>query len=181
MSFHTICSFSQDIITKKSGEDIKANISEVGINEIKYKKFENQEGPTYSILKQDILIVRYSNGSKDIFNEPSITSSLNNDDLFLQGQKDALKYYKGYKGSVDATLLTSVLLSPIIGLVPAISSTSSEIEDSKLNYPNVDLIKKTSYYNGYTQKATKIRNKKVWGNWCIALGVDIIAIIFITH
>ena len=31
--------FSQDLITLKSGQDISAKIIEVGINEIKYKKF----------------------------------------------------------------------------------------------------------------------------------------------
>lgn len=64
----TIC-FSQDIMTKKSGEDIQGKVLEVTSSEIKYKKFDNQDGPTYSMLKSDVLMVRYKNGTKDIFTE----------------------------------------------------------------------------------------------------------------
>jgi hypothetical protein len=64
-------SYSQDIITTKSGEDIKAKVLEVNTTEIKFKKIDNIEGPTFSVLKSEILLVRYSNGSKDIFYENS--------------------------------------------------------------------------------------------------------------
>ncbi|MGN6213958.1 hypothetical protein [Parafilimonas sp.] len=60
---------AQDTITLKNSDDIKAKVLEVTTTEIKYKKFENLNGPTYSILKSDILLIRYENGTKDIFNE----------------------------------------------------------------------------------------------------------------
>ena len=60
--------YSQDMITTKSGEDIKAKVLEITFHEVKYKKAENIEGPTYTISKSDILLIRYENGSKDIFN-----------------------------------------------------------------------------------------------------------------
>jgi len=63
-----IC-FSQDTITKKSGVVIQAKVIEVGQTEIKYKKFDYQNGPTYVILKSDVLMIRYENGTKDIFIE----------------------------------------------------------------------------------------------------------------
>lgn len=63
-----IC-LSQDLITKKSGEEIVAKILEVGQTEIKYKKFDFQDGPTFVILKSDVLMIRYENGTKDIFIE----------------------------------------------------------------------------------------------------------------
>lgn len=60
---------AQDTIILKSSQDIKAKVLEVTTTEIKYKKFENLNGPTYSILKSDISMVRYENGTEDIFNE----------------------------------------------------------------------------------------------------------------
>jgi len=60
---------TQDVITKKSGEDVQAKVLEVGLSEIKYKKFDNQNGPTFTMLKSEILMVRYENGTKDIFTE----------------------------------------------------------------------------------------------------------------
>lgn len=65
----TFFGYSQDVITKKTGEDIKSKVIDVGLTEVKYKKFENLNGPTYSVLKSDILMIRYENGTKDIFIE----------------------------------------------------------------------------------------------------------------
>ena len=60
---------AQDIIVKKNGDEIKAKIIEVGTTEIKYKKFENlQTSPIYSIYKSDVFMIKYADGSKDVFN-----------------------------------------------------------------------------------------------------------------
>lgn len=99
----SIC-FSQDIMTKKSGEDIQANVLEVTTTEIKYKKFESQNGPTYSILKSDVLMIRYKDGTKDIFaqeknsNVASAPSTTNSD-------SKAIIYFirsTGFNGSLAA-------------------------------------------------------------------------------
>ena len=68
-------SVAQDVITKKSGEDIKAKVLEVTTTEIKFKKSEMPDSPIFSLLKSDVLIVRYENGTKDIFNELPIKES----------------------------------------------------------------------------------------------------------
>ena len=60
---------AQDIITLKNGTDIQALVQEVGEVDVKYKKFENPNGPNYTLKKTEILIIRYANGSKDIFSE----------------------------------------------------------------------------------------------------------------
>tara|TARA_A100001015_G_scaffold313727_1_gene421631 strand:- start:826 stop:1518 length:693 start_codon:yes stop_codon:yes gene_type:complete len=60
--------FSQDVITKKDGIDINAKITEITINEVSYKKFSNLQGPSYTISKNEILMIRYENGEKEIFN-----------------------------------------------------------------------------------------------------------------
>lgn len=60
-------SYGQDVITKKDGTDIAAKVLEVNTGDIKYKKFDNQQGPTFTMLKSEILIIRYENGSKDVF------------------------------------------------------------------------------------------------------------------
>lgn len=57
---------AQDVITLKNGTDINALVQEVGDIEVKYKKFDNPNGPNYTLKKTEILIIRYTNGSKDI-------------------------------------------------------------------------------------------------------------------
>ena len=54
-------SSAQDIIYKKNHEEIKAKITEIGIDEIKYKMFDLQEGPDIVILKNDIWKIKFSN------------------------------------------------------------------------------------------------------------------------
>ncbi|MAN88809.1 MAG: hypothetical protein CL555_19005 [Algoriphagus sp.] len=65
-------SFSQDVITKRDGTDIQTKILEVTPNEIKYKKFDNQSGPTFTILISDVLMVQYENGTRDVFDQKKI-------------------------------------------------------------------------------------------------------------
>jgi len=179
----SIC-FSQDTITKKSGEDIQAKVLEVTLTEIKYKKFENQNGPTYSILKSNVQMIIYENRTKDIFNEGKQYESIpapgpSTSDLYIQGQRDASKYYRGYKGAGTGTLITS-LVSPLVGLIPAIACSAAQPKEINLNYPNVDLMKDPNYYDGYTQRSKKIKQGKIWTNWGIGLGVNLVAAIILS-
>ena len=176
--------FSQDIITKKTSDDIQAKVLEVTTTEIKYKRFDNPDGPIFTILKSEVLMVRYENGTKDIFieekrNETVSTPNPSSGDLFTQGQLDASKYYNGYKGAGTGTLITS-LVSPLVGLIPAIACSSTQPKEINLNYPNADLIKKSDYFNGYTQKSKKIKQSKVWKNWGIAFGVNLVAVLLLS-
>ncbi len=61
-------SYSQDNIIKRNGEEIRSKVLEIGISEIKYKKFENQEGPTYTIAKSDVFMIKYENGTSEVIN-----------------------------------------------------------------------------------------------------------------
>ena len=78
IAFSTSISFAQDLITKKNGEDIKAKVLEVTPTEIKFNKLEIPNGPIFSILKSEVLIIRYENGSKDVFNETQQVTAKNN-------------------------------------------------------------------------------------------------------
>jgi len=60
---------AQDIITLKNGTDINAFVQKIGDVEIEYKKFDNPNGPNYTLKKTEILMIRYENGTKDIFSE----------------------------------------------------------------------------------------------------------------
>ncbi|MBY0479552.1 MAG: hypothetical protein K2Q24_18025 [Chitinophagaceae bacterium] len=60
--------YAQDIITLRTGETIIAKVSEVGINEVKYLKSSNVNGPVYVAAKADISQIVYENGVKDVFN-----------------------------------------------------------------------------------------------------------------
>ncbi|MDR1437235.1 MAG: porin family protein [Candidatus Symbiothrix sp.] len=66
---------AQDIITLKSGDDVRAKVTEIGTSEVKYKQFSNLSGPTYTIRKSEIFRIKYENGEVEIFDrEPEETS-----------------------------------------------------------------------------------------------------------
>jgi hypothetical protein len=56
---------------KVSGNTVLAKILEISPNEIKYKKFDFQDGPTYVENKSSIRYVRFSNGLKEEFQAPA--------------------------------------------------------------------------------------------------------------
>jgi len=59
---------AQDIIIKKNAEEIPAKVLEVEIEVIKYKRQDNLEGPVISISKADVFMIKYANGTKEVFN-----------------------------------------------------------------------------------------------------------------
>lgn len=57
----------QDIIVLQSGEEIAAKVIKVGSEEVEYRKLSNQDGPIYTLNPQDIFMIKYQNGEKDVF------------------------------------------------------------------------------------------------------------------
>jgi hypothetical protein len=62
-----LISFAQDVITLKNGDDIQALVQEIGEVDIKYKKYDNPNGHSYTMKKTEIFMIKYANGSKDVF------------------------------------------------------------------------------------------------------------------
>ena len=63
----TLPMHSQDIVIKKNGDEISTKVTKVSDNEIEYKKWANLDGPVYTMQRNDILLIKYANGEKDIF------------------------------------------------------------------------------------------------------------------
>ncbi len=65
--FLSVSAFAEDVIITKNSERINAIILEVNLDVIKYKKSDSPDGPTYTMVKDDIASVLYSNGQVDVF------------------------------------------------------------------------------------------------------------------
>ena len=64
-----LCSLSamaQDVIVKRNGEELQCKILEVSKNEVKYKRWTNQDGPSFAEKKSDIFMIKYENGEKEV-------------------------------------------------------------------------------------------------------------------
>jgi len=69
----TCACFAQDIILTKDSRKIEAKVTEVNIENVKYKIFNHQDGPLYTIPKSDIVTITYQNGLVDTFGSVSPT------------------------------------------------------------------------------------------------------------
>lgn len=99
---------AQDIITFTNGEQIKAKILEITTTEIKYKKFDYQTGPTITVAKQDVFMVKYPNGDKDVFSSSSAVK-LNGNSSQLAGNERELKAGTSFQIELLQTLSSKVI------------------------------------------------------------------------
>jgi hypothetical protein len=157
-------------------ENIIVKVIEVGTTEVKYKKQDNLNGPMFSILKSDLLMIKYENGTTDDFSnikkiEVADFSAL---DASFQGKIDARKFYTGNKNGAIASILALIPISVmnqssskmfnamIPSLVFATATSLKKPKDENLNYPNISLMENEDYANSYRKEAKKIKNRKIW-------------------
>jgi hypothetical protein len=161
---------AQDTLSMRSGENILVKVIEVGTSEVKYKKLDNINGPLFSILKSDLLTIKYENGTKEDFSN----IKTNSPDLFMQGQNDAIINYKGYKTAGTSVLVTTAFpgYGIFIGIAPALICASSEPLDENLGYPDMNLMKNELYAKGYKQKAKQIKTNKVIHNYLSGVAIQ---------
>ena len=57
---------AQDILVKKNGDELQVKILEITPDLVKYKNFNNLEGPTISVYKRETFMIRYANGTKEV-------------------------------------------------------------------------------------------------------------------
>lgn len=56
-----------DQITLKNGDEVSAKVLEITPTEIKYQKCGVTDGPLYIVKKTDVFMIKYANGSKEVF------------------------------------------------------------------------------------------------------------------
>ncbi|OFX71034.1 MAG: hypothetical protein A2X12_05725 [Bacteroidetes bacterium GWE2_29_8] len=189
---------AQDFITTKNGEEIKAKVLEITQTEVKYKRFENIDGPIYTVNKSDLLIIKYANGdiekmkqlNTNITNNENTPSNLNvnyslnlnakenDNNLCKNAISDSYILYNGKNSGAFWTGFATFMIGPILGLIPAIacSSTPPKYHNLQIPYNKLD---NHDYVYCYKNNAQKIKKKKIWkgyGTGCaVLLGFLIIA------
>jgi hypothetical protein len=119
--FTGMLAHGQDIIVQKNGDEIKAKVEQVLDSEIKYRKFDNLSGPLYSIKKAEVFMIRYENGSKDVFGDQAVVVSPEKTPVKRISITD-----QDLRPARNATILGGALVIPILGL----GITSGAIDDN---------------------------------------------------
>ena len=79
--FSSIYSFGQDTLYTVNGQKIPGKVIEINQNEIKYKKADNPDGPIYVVDKNDIALIEYKNGSKELYGTGSGSADQNDQQI----------------------------------------------------------------------------------------------------
>ncbi len=78
---------AQDIIYKKTKKSLKVKVKEIGLDEVKYVKYEDQDGVIYSIAKDAILKIKFENGETEYF-----ISDFDNPEYYADQKRRAIKF-----------------------------------------------------------------------------------------
>jgi len=79
--------YAQDLIYKKNKEVILSKIVEIGLDEIKYREYNNSESIVYSIAKSEITKIKFENGKEEFF-----VDDMQNSNLYADQKKQAIKF-----------------------------------------------------------------------------------------
>lgn len=76
-----------DIIILNEGTEISSIVEEIRLTEIAYKKCDNPNGPLYIVSKNDVFMIKYKNGSKELISQTNKTSNSAN-------KTNSIKYFR---------------------------------------------------------------------------------------
>ena len=127
IAFTCTC-FAQDVIVTKDSREISVKVTEVNEDNIKYKNFDHQDGPTYMMQKSDVSSIIYQNGKVETFDPATsvqITKHLSlthetTGDLVFEMQIIDEKLYRQYQNSkrlstIGYTLMGTGAVLSIVG------------------------------------------------------------------
>ncbi|MCC6181761.1 MAG: hypothetical protein IT237_08005 [Bacteroidia bacterium] len=86
----TTSALAQDTIHFINKNSLATKISEIGINEVKYHRFDNIEGPLYISNKSEIRYIKFANGAID-----TITSSIT-----VAASSPTITYHSSYPANI---------------------------------------------------------------------------------
>lgn len=110
---------AQDQLYKKDNTKLLVKITEINPDEIKYKLFDNQSGPTYVVAKNEVSLIVYENGQHEVikstsYNEPARLTRQPGEARPSRWKEDSLKYFR-YSESISLNFLT--FLNNEVGLI----------------------------------------------------------------
>jgi len=74
--FLPLAIMAQDFIYKNDGSEIQSKVVEITPDFIKYKKYSYLDGPTYNININEVFMIVYENGDKEIFKKQEVSNPL---------------------------------------------------------------------------------------------------------
>jgi hypothetical protein len=188
MMAHAVA-YGQDIIIKKSGEEVTAKVVRVDTDTIHYRMLSDANGPLYYVLRQDVAQLQLATepGQKQLNQLPvanagtdeyattatgragtARSSTYSDAELVYKGRQDALIYYKG-QGPLWGTAGATFLFPPAGLVVGIVTAAVPPNIDATFN-PNVQLMQEPVYRQAFQKQANRRKVGKSAAGFGIGFG-----------
>ena len=149
--------FSQDNIStiiKKNGEEVKAKVEEITLDMVKYREFENLNGPIYDMSLADVFMIKYANGTSKFYGDkkevkatptPTQTPTLSDTVAQLKKEITTAKTYSKYDSLMKASKsnktwgIFGCVVGPVFIIPGAVLIAIAPKQNNNPNDPNADL------------------------------------------
>jgi len=123
--FSAAGAFAQDQLFKKDNSKTDVKVLEVTPTEIRYKLFTYQDGPTITVLKSEVALIIYQNGTHETFNTPPPAAQSQPMVIYAadpsrlrardRAYEDSMKLVRYREATATKNLISLNLLEPLNG------------------------------------------------------------------
>ena len=108
-----------DTVYLRDNGKVVAQVLEVGVDIVKYKECSNINGPTFSVKKNDVEKIVYSNGTSTVFKKKTdeVTEDIEKEVTDLEESMGAEKRSETEVGENDRSFLITALLWWFLGVI----------------------------------------------------------------
>lgn len=149
---------AQDKIYKRNGDLIEAKVKEVGVRNITFKRYDNQDGPDFVINKSEVRRIVFENGSEELIGRNEDHHTFRSKEEIKEAERSSEQYGKN-----------------IISIAP-IQFTNTSVTGVGLHYerqidrrgifsfylPLALSFKNEEYYNGYNSNYDRLTYGMLW-------------------
>ncbi len=112
----TVPTDSCDVLVFRDGTETLAKITEISEQQVRYKRCDNLEGPTYVTDKADLFMIKYGNGTREIMKAPAPKTTVINPAPVNDNSTDKKERYK-YDEPASASIALVAGITAILGLI----------------------------------------------------------------
>lgn len=91
--FLSIATKAQDFIYMKDGSEYKAKVEEITPETIKFKKFDQPDGPVRTVKVEDVVSIKYQDGTEEVFGKNVEDTKVNE----VEKENDTQQYVYTYE------------------------------------------------------------------------------------
>jgi hypothetical protein len=161
---------NKDTIILKNGDELICKITEVNPTYIVCQLADSDTMSNRIIPKETIFILKYANGTRDVFSlESPVITTENADVMYNKGQSDAKLYFRTngvFWGSFGSTLIYPFFGIPTTAILASVKPNRENFRTS-----NPALLKNENYLKGYEKGAHRKKVAKSLTGFGTAAGI----------